>query len=1251
MSPQALTITLNVRDEANRISASVAGGARFFCHLEDIGDPDAEEMFGYDVGHNFPSWPLAISPTYFNTNEAIHLHIAIPREDRGDSQAMVVFPSEVLDLWGYACNAVPMQDEEGNYIDEHGNIVARAEDAATAYVRKKQEGTETDADPIGSQDYYYIYLQGRLTASGAAGTTPREWDPMYATGLLNTDETWGEVITIDQLAKEMKKKVDVEWFMRIFTIHGTDRRRHKAEGSDEWETDEDGNIIYTGDGEAMVIRPNDMTHEITDTESMFGTWTEQFISALGKGSGSGGGGGGGGGDALEWPLQDINVAGMPKVNETGGPEAGDTIVWDGQTFVWGAGLDTTKLAAWLVANDYKKQTELDLRYLKLVAPSQTITGNLNLQGDLTIARTPISDFEHLADGIVLTFGEAKAFFDTRYITVTFWNRLFATYNGTTQVQANGAGLIDNLKILVGTWTEEFISALGTGSAGGGGGVAYLSMLEDVTLTDPANGDILQFDGQNWLNIPMPSTVDMTQVWAALATGGNQQIDASHLATALSGLFTSLAMSNNDLYITIGGVTRSLTVGFYTDSYHPLADSATNAGHATSADTASYANQLATSRTLWGQSFDGTANVSGSLSDTGNITPSANNTFSIGASGNQFASLWASRLYLTGSIYFEVDRDGHVHLAGAGFYTDSFVSALGTGSAGGASGVAYLSQLEDVSLSNPVNGQILQFNGSQWVNAVLPSGTDMAAVWSALAASDSSHQIDYSHLSGAISINNGTITIGSQSITPVSGNFLPLTGGTLTGTLTGTKFHSNANSSIDLTHIPSDSEIALETGNGDGGVSAWIWREQYSSSNWGIFHDNSYDVIHFVGNSTSRFSINLGTGDVKVGTNDVIHSGNIASQTVNKANFLNADDTQGASNWVWNPLNLTQYYVWGQQFANSYLSGDTGDMRLYLASINEAGGLGICINIDGYVSSLSGFYTDGGYKKGGSSDSYVLLGGGGHAAISALSVNYANSANFANYVYCSSHIGSWRLSSDWDGSYFWLTAKYDSNSLLCATAYATSAGTASSANYASSAGRLSGDSSYTAWGQGFWSYGTPNSISGNMSGVGDIQCTAGSRIHGNGGALYIGNADNASWVQIADMCSQSGSSYWSIYASGSASFQSVYSTGAVSSLSDIRYKDIVRHFALNIEAIANASIIQFRWKESHDTDTHVGGIAQEWRAILPDAVHETKDGKLAMDYGTIAYTSAVSLARKVVEQQKEIDDLKERLARLEALLTK
>jgi len=549
----------------------------------------------------------------------------------------------------------------------------------------------------------------------------------------------------------------------------------------------------------------------------------------------------------------------------------------------------------------------------------------------------------------------------------------------------------------------------------------------------------------------------------------------------------------------------------------------------------------------------------------------------------------------------------------GFWTELYVSALGKSPDGQAS--LFLSSLGDVSIPSPANGQVLTYDSTsgKWVALTPASGTDMATVWSALAASDSSHQIDYSHLSGAISINNGTITIGSQSITPVSGNFLPLTGGTLTGTLTGTKFHSNANSSIDLTHIPSDSEIALETGDGSGGVSAWIWREQYSSSNWGIFHDNAYDVIHFVGNSTSRFSINLTTGDVKVGTNNVIHSGNIASQSVNYANSAGSATSAGSASRLdylgTGVNNVTAYQTpdsfMGRSGWSSYLIFNHGDGATYYSQT-------ICMPFWGsplYRRLEEG--TDQGWKA------FIT-----EENIASQSVNYATSAGSADYA--------------------------------TSAGYASSAGSAdyaTNAGYASSAGRLSGDSSYTAWGQSFWSYGTPNSISGNMSGVGDIQCTAGSRIHGNGGALYIGNANNASWVQIADMCSQSGSSYWNIYANGSASFQSVYSTGAVSSLSDIRYKDIVRHFALNIEAIANASIIQFRWKESHDTDTHVGGIAQEWQAILPDAVHETKDGKLAMDYGTIAYTSAVSLARKVVEQQKEIDDLKERLARLEALLTK
>ena len=184
-----------------------------------------------------------------------------------------------------------------------------------------------------------------------------------------------------------------------------------------------------------------------------------------------------------------------------------------------------------------------------------------------------------------------------------------------------------------------------------------------------------------------------------------------------------------------------------------------------------------------------------------------------------------------------------------------------------------------------------------------------------------------------------------------------------------------------------------------------------------------------------------------------------------------------------------------------------------------------------------------------------------------------------------------------------------------------------------------------WGQSF--NGTAD-VSGSMTGVGDIQCNSGSRIHGNGGDLYVGNANDAAWVKISDMCSRQGDGYWKVYSNGSATFANVLSNGYVTALSDIRRKHVVSRFHLKPEAIAMASIIRFRLKESKDQTIHVGGIAQEWQEIMPDAVVKTDDGFLSMDYSVIAYASAVSLARTVVNQQQKIDKLEKRLARLEAM---
>ena len=133
----------------------------------------------------------------------------------------------------------------------------------------------------------------------------------------------------------------------------------------------------------------------------------------------------------------------------------------------------------------------------------------------------------------------------------------------------------------------------------------------------------------------------------------------------------------------------------------------------------------------------------------------------------------------------------------GFWTEFYVSALGTG---GQSTVGLrLAQLADVNVAGVTNGQVLTYDATsgKWIASTPQSGTDMATVWANLAA-NGNQQINYSHLSGAVSLSNGTITIGSSSITPitshqslagyakeswVSQNYLPLTGGTITGSLT------------------------------------------------------------------------------------------------------------------------------------------------------------------------------------------------------------------------------------------------------------------------------------------------------------------------------------------------------------------------------------------------------------------------------------------------------------------------------------
>jgi hypothetical protein len=65
----------------------------------------------------------------------------------------------------------------------------------------------------------------------------------------------------------------------------------------------------------------------------------------------------------------------------------------------------------------------------------------------------------------------------------------------------------------------------------------------------------------------------------------------------------------------------------------------------------------------------------------------------------------------------------------------------------------------------------------------------------------------------------------------------------------------------------------------------------------------------------------------------------------------------------------------------------------------------------------------------------------------------------------------------------------------------------------------------------------------LAGITTITPDSGARIGGSGGDLYLGNANNSNWVKVQDICSHNGSNYWYIYQSGNAHFKNIDSGDA------------------------------------------------------------------------------------------------------------
>lgn len=105
-------------------------------------------------------------------------------------------------------------------------------------------------------------------------------------------------------------------------------------------------------------------------------------------------------------------------------------------------------------------------------------------------------------------------------------------------------------------------------------------------------------------------------------------------------------------------------------------------------------------------------------------------------------------------------------------------------------------------------------------------------------------------------------------------------------------------------------------------------------------------------------------------------------------------------------------------------------------------------------------------------------------------------------------------------------------------------------------------------------------------------------------------------------------------------------------SDIRYKSIMQQVNLSLLDIAKAPSFVYHWnREGMKCDRlNIGGSAQYTQSVLPWAVEE-KDNFLSMDYATVAYTFAVHTARHLMNYETRTDKKIKKLEREIVILKK
>lgn len=734
------------------------------------------------------------------------------------------------------------------------------------------------------------------------------------------------------------------------------------------------------DGNEVDLNDESKLGTITNIRANYALWSVDWISAKGKSSGGSGGGGGlinlvygfeslGGtfdnnDNSATFNAFTINEiwklasSGLTNVTVTGSGNAVTDVIKGSD----GRSLTFTK------GSTFATKSEFDALNTKF---NDFLTGSdaddiINKWSELEVFLQGMKESDNLA--VILQSKMDK----------TAFSKLFTALDasGNEVDPSDDTKTIASIRANFGFWGVDYISAKGVSKGSGGtGGASTLYQLVDVLANDTedgvegaAAGKALVFDGTHWragdagLNESQLYSYLTANKYLTQSAADSRYVTSSRKVIAGTGLSGGGALTS-DVTLSLG--TSGVVAGTYTkvmvDAYGRVTSgtnlSATDipnldwskittgkpttlAGYGiTDAYTKTEADgkyvTIATAQTVSGaKTFSATMKTS-------SVLPSTDANSALGGTANRWSNVYsvngvfsqnvtakllsASESLQIGDAYLKWDaannavyvikKDGTTPV---GFYSTDWLSAKGVSISGVQTGT--LADLNDVEITDPVNGQALKYDAAskKWVNGTIDS-FNVNQMWAELKKADSSKIIDASHIPTSV----------------LDGRWVKKAGDTMTGTLTSASTNNaiifKGLENCDITNfytmngtLDSNSRLAIRNGLRFNWYDTYWYignlrGESTDSNGFGIANESHKLCLQVTPNNTIapvfRSTVATGVSPLIVSSNTLV-------------NNLNSNYLEGYNN-----LGFIHSNYSASTGGTAYVSGDTHTMLVAEININ------------------------------------------------------------------------------------------------------------------------------------------------------------------------------------------------------------------------------------------------------------------------------------------------------------------------------